>query len=83
MSYFYAHADADAGEPAVTINDDHPERPFAVVAFGTTRDITTTDPAGCRRVGAALIVVADQLETAQVAARPAAPRHSMNSAARR
>jgi hypothetical protein len=69
MSHFYAHA--DAGEPAVTINDYYPKRPFAVVAFGATWDITTTDPAWCRRVARAWDTAATALETAQTDARQA------------
>jgi hypothetical protein len=81
MSHFYAHA--DAGEPAVTINDYDPGQPFAVVSFGTTWDITTSDPGWCRRVAAAWNSAATSLEAARTAACPPGREASERKKARR
>jgi hypothetical protein len=80
MSHFYAHA--DAGEPAVTINDYDPAAPFAVVSFGATWDITSTDPDWCRRVARAWDTAASALEAANAGTRRHAPRRSRRQEAR-
>ena len=62
MNHFYTHA--DAGEPAVRLNQHDPARPFAVITFGDDRDFTSKDPAYCRRAAQAWTTAAELLEPA-------------------
>ena len=65
MNHFYAHA--DAGEPAVRLNDRNPEEPFVVVDFGSDWDFTSHHPDWCRRVASTWTAAADLLDAAQAA----------------
>ena len=62
MNNLYAHA--DAGEPVVRLNDYYLNGPFIIVSFGGDWDITSKDPAWCRRVARAWETAAATLETA-------------------
>ena len=67
MNRFYAHA--EAGEPAVHLNDSNPARPFVVVQFGEDWDFTSRDADWCRRVADTWATAAELLQPGAAARR--------------